>query len=423
MSTSCEPGPGVTKRTRLWNKDFILLWQGHFVSALGDVVYEIALGFWVLAVTGSTGLMGTLMAATVLPRVVLGPFAGVWVDRLNRKRIIVTADALRGILILAVAAAAFTGNLRIWMVFTAGVGIGIGGAFFNPSALSVIPDIVAKENLMKGNSAFSMIRAGTGIIGNGAGGFLFQVLGAPVMFLVNGVSYILSAFSEIFISIPRMDTHRENTGFFADFKSGMTLVWRSRGLRLLLLTAAMINFFASAAMVLILPMFQREAGLGAGRYGLVMSSLTVGMVTGMILLSAVKVGSHRRFALFAVTGIGMTLTCTLFPWVHSFPLMLLLLFAGGVCNAVVNVIIQTVLQITTPRNMRGKVFSIVETLAGSITPLAMAAGGILGEFLPLRGVISGCFSATLLVMIPIMFSSDFRTYICSDTPAGDVTGP
>ncbi|EOC99754.1 MFS transporter [Caldisalinibacter kiritimatiensis] len=75
-------------KERLWTKDFFLLWQGQLVSALGDVVYSIALGFWVLKVTGSTALMGTLMAASVLPRVIISPFAGVFVDRSDRKKVL-----------------------------------------------------------------------------------------------------------------------------------------------------------------------------------------------------------------------------------------------------------------------------------------------------------------------------------------------
>ena len=70
---------------RLWNRGFLLLWQGQLVSSLGDVIYEIALGFWILAVTGSTAMMGSLMAASALPRILVAPFAGVLVDRSERK--------------------------------------------------------------------------------------------------------------------------------------------------------------------------------------------------------------------------------------------------------------------------------------------------------------------------------------------------
>jgi len=90
-------GTPPREERRLWNVNFLLLWQGQFVSSLGDTAYSIALGFWVLAVTGSTALMGTLMATTVFARVALSPFAGVLVDRGDRKWIIVATDAARGV--------------------------------------------------------------------------------------------------------------------------------------------------------------------------------------------------------------------------------------------------------------------------------------------------------------------------------------
>jgi MFS family permease len=83
--------------TRLWNRNFLLLWQGQIVSSLGDVTHSIALGFWILAVTGSTALMGSLMAASTVPRILVAPFAGVLVDRIDRRRLLIWMDTIRGI--------------------------------------------------------------------------------------------------------------------------------------------------------------------------------------------------------------------------------------------------------------------------------------------------------------------------------------
>lgn len=124
IKISDDEAQGIEKNKshgKLWTLNFFLLWQGQLVSALGDVVYEIALGFWVLAVTGSTGLMGTLMAASALPRILIAPFAGVIVDRCNRRNMLVLMDLIRGVVITAVGTAALLGFVEIWMVFAAGV--------------------------------------------------------------------------------------------------------------------------------------------------------------------------------------------------------------------------------------------------------------------------------------------------------------
>ena len=125
------------------NLSLFLLLQGQFISMMGDMIYEIALGFWVLAFTGSPALMGTLMAASLLPGVILSPFAGVVVDRSNRKRLMILTDLIRGITIIIVAIAAIMGLLQLWMVFLAGIILGIGGAFFGPAAMSVLPQMVS----------------------------------------------------------------------------------------------------------------------------------------------------------------------------------------------------------------------------------------------------------------------------------------
>jgi MFS transporter, DHA3 family, macrolide efflux protein len=108
------------------------------VSAFGDIAYSLALGFWIYAKTGSTALMGTLMAVSMLPRIIISPFAGVWVDRSDRKKIIVWMDFIRGVLVVLVGIAAFTDTIEIWMVFAAGIILGVCAAFFNPAVSSAI---------------------------------------------------------------------------------------------------------------------------------------------------------------------------------------------------------------------------------------------------------------------------------------------
>jgi DHA3 family macrolide efflux protein-like MFS transporter len=94
---------------KLWTSSFLLLWQGQLVSIFGDVVYEIALGFWILAATGSTILMGSLMAASMLPRILVSPVAGVIVDRFDRRSLMIWMDVIRGVAVVSVGTAAFVG--------------------------------------------------------------------------------------------------------------------------------------------------------------------------------------------------------------------------------------------------------------------------------------------------------------------------
>lgn len=407
-------GTPPREEPRLWNLNFLLLWQGQFVSSLGDTAYSIALGFWILAVTGSTALMGTLMASTALTRVVVSPFAGVIVDRSDRKWMIVATDALRGVVIVGVAAAAFAGLLEVWMVFVAGIVLGLGGAFFGPAVISALPDIVPKAKLVKANSLFQLIYTGSGIPGFSVGGFLYALLGAPLLFLMNGVSYLFSAVTELFIKIPKIQHAKPEFKFFDDTKAGLSFTWRVRPLRYMLVVFSVLNFFASMGIMLLLPLFERTEHLGPARYGIVLAGLTGGMFVGYILTSIIHIKPVRRFAVFyasAFVGMG---ALAAFPLYLYFPLMFALAAVFGLFNAVLNALIMAVLQMTTPQDMRGKVFGLLGTLAGGLTPLAMALGGVLAEFISIRLLISASFILTFLSFIPLAFSPAIRRYVNYD---------
>ncbi|MCU0607534.1 MAG: MFS transporter [Candidatus Edwardsbacteria bacterium] len=374
------------------------------------MAYEIALGFWVLAATGSTAVMGSLMAATSLPRILASPLAGVWVDRYDRRWMLVAADIVRGAAIALVGVAALLGLAKVWMVFAAGMVLGLCGAFFGPAVSSALPDIVPKHRIVQANSAFGLIGTGTGIAGNAGGGFLYAALGAPLLFLFNGLSFLYAGAACLLIRVPPVARPRRAAGFWSDFRSGLAYIWRITGLRDLILLAAGMNFFGVMGFTLLLPLFQRTAGLGPARYGVAMAVTAGGALLGMLLTSTVPIAPHRRFPVITWS---LVLTCLIWglvPLVGYWP-MLALGLAGTVFNAAVNVLIGSVMQITTPAGMRGKVFALMGTVTGSLMPLAMALGGVLAEVVPLRPLIAVCFFAPLLLALPLFFSAPFKQFI------------
>ncbi|MDH4210579.1 MAG: MFS transporter [candidate division WOR-3 bacterium] len=401
-------------KPKLWNMNFFLLWQGQFVSALGDVAYSIALGFWILNVTGSTALMGTLMAASSLPRVLISPFAGVVVDRSDRKWLLVIMDAIRGICVVFIGIASYLGFIEIWMVFTAGMTIGACGAFFNPAVGSIIPDIVYKSKLVQANSVFNIIQTASGIIGSSAGGILFKILGASFMFLFNGLSYLFSAVTEVFIKVPKIIHEKAKLHFFADMKDGLKFVWHFRGLRTLMAIAGIINFFAVMGIMLILPLFHQEKHLGPVFYGIIMGFFTGGLFLGFLFTSLVNFKPEQRFKVFSICYLLMSVGMILLPVTLYFPVMGALVFITGFVNAILNTFISTVLQLTTPQDKRGKVFGLLGSIAGGLMPVAYSVGGVLAEFISIRLLISASFIVVLLCYLPMFFSISFRKYLQFD---------
>jgi MFS family permease len=400
-------------KEKVFNKNFILLWQGQFVSSLGDVVYELALGFWILAITGSTALMGTLAASAMLPRIIVSPLAGTVIDRVNRKKLMISMDMIRGIVITTIGIIAISGYLQIWMVFAAGVTLGLCGAFYTPSVVSVIPDIVPTSTVMSANSLLGMIPTGANVLGSSLGGILYSTIGAPLLFLFNGISYLVSGSLQLPMNVPKV-FKKEEKHFFAEMKDGYKYIWAYVGLRNLLISASIYNLICSIAVILFLPFFEKNPHLGAGKYGFTMAVMTMGMFIGMLITSICKIPANRRFVIFMI-GTFISGVCFAFcVKVSNYYLMLSLVLIAGVFMAMTNVFIHTIIQITIPGEMRGKVFSFVEMSSQAFMPIGMLIGGVLGEFIPISTIIFSCFMLVALFVIPFMFSKSLREFMNYD---------
>jgi len=381
---------------------------------MGDFVYNIALGFWILKATGSTAMMGTLMAVSTVPRVIISPFAGVLVDRMNRKWLIVVSDLLSGVLILLIAAAAYFDFLEVWMVFAAGIGLGVFGSFLSPAVQSTIPDIVPSKELIRANSSLSMVMNVSRIFGSSLGGPLFQILGAPLMFLVNGVSYILSAASELFIKIPSHHLKRENDPFFKDMKAGISFVWNFKGLRYLYFHTLVTMFFAVMSYILILPLFERNENLGPALYGAVIASFATGSLLGYLLISIVKIKPEQRILVMSLTGILYSVSRIFFPFFPSFYVMMPLMFMGGAAISITGTFFSSSIQLAVPRDKRGKVFGLQAILIGGLTPFGMALGGVFAEFVPLETLISAAGFICLISFSVLYFLAPVRKLVNFD---------
>lgn len=408
---------------RLWTRSFFILWQGQLISTLGDAVYSIALGFWVLSVTGSTALMGTLMAASTLPGVLVSPFAGVLIDRCNKKRLFIITDIIRGICILSLSAAAYSGKIEIWMTFAAGIILSVCGALFSPGVQSAMPDLVPKSKVANATSAFSIVTVGSNMIGSVAGGFLFQALGAPILFLFDGLSFLFSGATIPFVKIPNNTGKNEKLHFFEDMAEGFRYMWNQTGLRIILLLAALINFFCFIGIVLFLPLFQSTPSLGAGKYGVAMGSYMAGAFAGFLLFSIISLKAKHKAKLFILANIIMDLFTVIAVNQSSFPLMILFIVVAGFTNSIVNVLLMSTVQTSTHTEVRGKVMSFMSMITQGLTPFAMAFGGILGAIFPIRSVISAAFLIVLITSVPAFFSKSFKNYLTAEVKEENAPEP
>ena len=139
---------GDTVHKKLWNKDFILLLQGNAVSTIGDVMYSIAIGYWVYQTTGSSALMGVMSSISMFVTMFLSPFCGSIVDKCNRKWLIVCIDLAQGTVMLAVGALAYLNALSVPIVLTAAFIAAFGSVFYSPAISTVSLDIIPRDDMV-----------------------------------------------------------------------------------------------------------------------------------------------------------------------------------------------------------------------------------------------------------------------------------
>ncbi len=395
---------GVTSKEKLWTLNFFLLWQGQMVSTFGSSIYSIILGFWVLDKTGSTAVMGSMMAISILPRVFLSPIAGTYVDRQNKKWIIVVTDLINGCAMTLLGIAALLGFAEVWMVVSVGAINGICDSFFGPALGAVKPFILSKDNLIKGNSALSMSYKGISIIGTSIAGLLYITFGAPILFLTNGLSYLFSSLSEMFIKIPSIISENHDKNFWNDLINGMSYVKEFTGLKYLFISIAILNFFASMSMVLLLPFFNSQSYLGADLYGIAMGFSTVGLLLGYFLLSIMDMKKIKKSHFFSVSGIVSAICLILLPFIKNYLVIVFLLSLNGMTVAFSRSMLEATMQSVVSKSMLGRVYGFKRTISQSLVPIAMATGGILAEFVPIGIIISIASTVILIMFIKLSFT-------------------
>jgi len=398
-------------QVKLWNRNFILMLQGQLVSVFGDYMYEIALSFWVLTITGSTALMSIVLAATVVPSIIVSPIAGTFIDRHDRKKILIITDIIRGIIILFIGIAAVMGFLRIWMILIVGVITGICGCFFSPAINSSIPDIVPNSKLIKADSAFSLVSTINYMAGNVVGGTIIQIFGAPIIFIFNGISFLVSAIAEFFVEIPQIEASSDNVSFWEDMKGGMAYVKNSKGLKYLFITICFFNAFASMSMTLTLPWFKSNSNLGLSFYGIAMAVNALGMFIGFTTLSTLEIRQKNRFSAFVTSGILLSITMIIYALTLNKYLILALFLIDGFCIAVLSSLIQSSIQNNVQTNMRGKAFALKDMLVSTLAPLSIILAGILAEIVKMNYIILVDYVIFLIIFFCLLFSPSVKELI------------
>jgi MFS family permease len=415
------------RRERFWNRNFTLLWQGQLVSSMGKQVFALVCMLTIKQLTGSGSLMGLLMMAALLPSVLLGPAAGVFVDRLDRRKLIAWTDIAGGIFVLAALAAmlALPNNTPaiIAAFFAVTICTGLLDTFSQPAISASLPDLVpagsleAANGLNMGSVQMAIFAA------QGGAGLLFKLLGAPLLVLANAATYLYSGVSELFIRIPRREGGRHSgekpwRRFRLELSEGLRFVARYPGMLAMIVSFTVLNFLVSPILVT-LPFFaQNYLGQGPEWYGFFMAAFGIGALSGYLLVAARPSRGRRRAAWMVAGMLGQSILILAALLCRSPYAALPIMFIVGLANGVLNVNINTLMQIVTPRELLGRVNALTQTLAAGAMPLGMALSGILfdlsGQNVPLMFTASG---VTMIIasLLPLVVSRDYWGFLSTES--------
>ena len=426
----------VKHPTRLWNRDFLLLWQGQLVSQVGQRAFQLAMLFYIKETTGSASLMGLMMLLSALPGVLLGPLGGTFADNFSRKKILVYGDLINGFFVLSLAILMFVvpqshGLLVTWLFVVATAGA-IIFAVFTPAVQAAIPDLVPENKLDLANSLNQLALFISLFIGQGLGGILYAATGASVLFLINGFTYFFASGSETFIRIPQSMPEQAKKGgvafkaFISDTREGLHYVWNQKGMRILFLVAALLYLFI-APMNLLLPFYVEDyLKLDASWYGYLLMSLGVGSVLGYLIAGTANVRGRDQSNMIILSLLGASIAMGIMGFLTQPYVVLGVIFVVGLLAGVFMVKATTVLQLASPSEFRGRVFGLLATLTSGLAPLGMGIAGVIADLANknIPAIYATCGVLVLILSIGMAFSKEARDFLTiSVNPNPDKTRP
>jgi MFS transporter, DHA3 family, macrolide efflux protein len=415
----------LSQAKKLFNKNYILLFQGQTVSRIGSQLYFMAMALFVKELTGSGTIMGLLVMLTSIPAIIFAPIGGTFADRFSRKKIIIFSDLLNGILMLSFAAIVFylPGNKAIillsLLVFT--IISNILASFFTPAISAALPDIIPENKLRAANSLGQVSVQTSTILGMALSGVLYVLIGVPLLVFINGITFIFSSISELFIKIPQKipeqvkGWRKQFNSFKNDTFEGMKYVWQQPGLKKLVFASVFMTFFSTP--VIFLLMFYVEIVLLKPEYwfGYLLAANAFGSMVGFFIAGTLKISAVKRSQLIILFMVLNSLIYLSIGFVNTAIIAFFMMLTSGLISGFIQVYIMTILQLSTKSEIRGRVFGFLGTISGILGPFGVGLGGLFYDLTNnITLIYTVCGSFFVLISLIVYFSKDVRSYLAYD---------
>jgi MFS family permease len=397
----------------LWSHpDFIKLWTGQTISEFGSQISGLAIPLLAaVSLHASPFAFSLLGVLGFMPFILFALPAGVWVDRLSRRRILIVGDSARAVLLLVVPVLWATHTLHMWHLFVVEFVIGIFTVFFDVAYQSYLPSLVEREQLIEGNSKLQLTVSVTQVAGPSASGALIAAVTAPYAIFADAISFVVSTVFMLRMKhrehIPQHTAETPRSKMWPDVKEGLRWVVGHRWLRAIAACTATSNFFSSLLFAIVLLYLTRTLHLRAWETGLVFGVGSFGSILGALFVNRLqkRIGVGRTIALtsiaFSFGGLGYPLAPKSFP----LPLLFLAQMLFGFGAVAYNITQVSLRQAITPERLQGRMNAAMRWIVWGTIPLGSLAGGAIATQWGLRtalwvGAVGGIFS-----LLPVMLTS------------------
>ena len=393
----------------LWrHRDFLSLWGAETISQFGSQVSFLALPLVaILVLDVSAFKVAALTSVEFLPFLLFTLPAGVWVDRLRRRPILVLGNVGRAVALLSVPIAYWVGGLTIWQLYVVGFATGVCTVFFDVAYQSYIPALVGRDDVVEANSKLEISRAAANIGGPGMAGGLVALLTAPVAILVDAVSYALSAL--LLVRIRKQEeapSRAERRSLRAELGEGLSYVFRHPYQRTMVTMTALSNFFGQVVFSILLVYAVRELGLSAATIGIALAIGNLGTLASALTAKRIgdRLGVGRTILLASCLFGPGTLLIAFAPQEYALPLIVLSMMVIGFGGILYNVTAISLIQAITPDRILGRANASRRFVVWGVVPLGGFTGGALASVIGLRETMVVGAIGGLLTIVPILVS-------------------
>jgi CRP-like cAMP-binding protein/Na+/melibiose symporter-like transporter len=363
------------------NRSFAWMWSGQLISTIGSALTSLAASIYVYRATGSAASVGLMLMATAAPSLVVGLIAGVFVDRFDRRRIMIVADLIRAVLVFSIP---FLVPLNIaWLYIIVALSSAVG-QFFDPAHESVLPEVASEQELAAANSLMAISSFGATAVGFAASGLIAAAADIRWAFYLDSLTFFFSALCILMLRIKPLAVQEIATP--QEPGAGVRMVLRNvqTGVRFLIDTPILRSLFTVLVPVfvafglsnaLLLPFASRALGANEFQYGIQEGMTSLGFVAGALLMAGLF-DRMREGPWIATSFIGMGLMGILYSQATTVPVAIVILTISGFLNSPSSIGRRLVIQRNTPREMRGRVNSAFFVSRDILFIIGMAAAGL-----------------------------------------------